>query len=186
MHVTIWHTSCHQKLCPPPTPACGTLALMSHGEGVLTSPLASHLRKRGKKPGFSEGDLRRTPGTSEPEQSEKGVTGLVQEFYKPKRKWVQQKRNFLQPHACLAWCLGLIWTSLHGTAVRCHSWAIFPSSRVAVVAFVLKLNYVFFQLRSRTWFPSQCLIASFVFVMTDGSMCGASWPQPSVIPNWKR
>lgn len=127
MHVTVWHTSCHQKLCPPPTPACGVLALMSHGEGVLTSPLASHLKKIGKKPGFSEDDLRRTPGASKPEQSEKGVgPGLL----KPKRKGVQRERNFLQPHPCLAWCLGLIWTSLRGTAVQCHSWAIFPSSRV--------------------------------------------------------
>lgn len=71
---------------PPPTPARGALALMSHREGVLTIPLASHLRKTGKKPGFSEGDLRRSPGTSEPEQSEKGVLRLVQDFYKPKRK----------------------------------------------------------------------------------------------------
>lgn len=127
MHVTVWHASCHQKWCPPPTPACSVLALMSHGEGVLTSPLASHPRKIGKKPGFSEGDLRRTPGTSELEQSEKGAgPGLL----KPNRKWVRQKRNFLQPHPRLAWCLGLIWTSLRGTAVQCLSWAISPSSGV--------------------------------------------------------
>lgn len=30
---------------------------MSHREGVLTSPLASHLRKGEKKPGFSKGEL---------------------------------------------------------------------------------------------------------------------------------
>lgn len=185
MHVTVWHASCHQKWCPPPTPACGVLALMSHGEGVLTSPLASHPRKIGKKPGFSEGDFRRTPGTSEPEQSEKGAGPAL---LKPNRKWVWRKRNFLQPHPHLAWCLGLIWTSRVGQ--QCNA---FPEqspqvleSWVTVVAFVLKLNYVFFQPRSRSWYPSQCLIASFVFVMTDGSLCGASWPQPSAIPNWRR
>lgn len=30
---------------------------MLHREGVLTGPLASHLGKAGKKPGFSKGEL---------------------------------------------------------------------------------------------------------------------------------
>lgn len=60
---------------------------------------------------------------------------------------MQQKRNFLQPHPCLAWCLGLIRTflivgqqcnSIHGQSFQV------PDSRVALVAFVLKLNHVFF------------------------------------------
>jgi len=33
------------------------LALMSYREGVLTGPLASHLRKGEKKSGFSKGEL---------------------------------------------------------------------------------------------------------------------------------
>lgn len=76
-------------------------------------------------------------------------------------------------------------TALWDNGIHDQSFQV-SESQVASLAFVLKLNHVFFWLRSRIWFPSQCLTASFVFVMTDGSMSGASWPQPLAIPNWKR
>jgi len=71
---------------------------MSPGEGVLTGPLASHLTMGGKKPGFSKGELVIAGGHQERQNQnnlEQGVTGLAWDFYKPKRKCSQQKRNFL-------------------------------------------------------------------------------------------
>lgn len=99
---------------------------------MLTGPLASHLRKGGKKPGFSKGELA-IAGEHQEWQNQnslsKEVAGLTWVFFASPR--VQQSRNFSVAPSMFSLVFGTDLNLFHcGTAGQCHSWPIFPSSRV--------------------------------------------------------
>lgn len=107
---------------------------MSQEGGVLTGPLASHLRKGGKKPGFNKGELA-IVGEHQERQNQNSLSKELLDwpgtFTSPRGNGAA-KEKFSPASSMFNLVFGTDLNLSHcGTAVQRHSWPIFPSSRVS-------------------------------------------------------